>query len=373
MLASEPSSSGRPKRPEEAAAAWSDWLKQARGARVVLLHQGAGSSIDHFLRIPLEQQGMTLKELNTAEPPERTSHEQLNEADLVVVVRYLPHPWLRLLRQRRRLGLPLAFLMDDDLLDPAALRDLPPAYRRRLEQKITRRRRWVGRLFDHLLVSSAPLAGKYAHLGAVQLPLQPHPSLLASTARLQLAYCGTSVHQQEFLWLVPLLEAVQRQHSHTHIDLFGDLTINRLFRHIPRLRIIHPLDWSRYRDATGEGRIDVLLCPLLESPFNHCRAPVKFIDAARSGAVGLYSDRPPYRGFIRDGVDGLLLPDDHPSWLKALNALVLAPARRQELARRGRERALALSRGEADPVGPGSQLAPDGPLHPQPSPRVGDR
>jgi hypothetical protein len=339
----------------------------------MLLHQGAGSSIDHFLRLPLEKQAMSLGELNTAEHPDRTSHEQLNQADLVVVVRYLPHPWLRLLRQRRRQGLPMAFLMDDDLLDLAALRDLPPAYRRRLEQRITRRRRWVGRLFDHLLVSSAPLADKYAHLGAVLLPLQPHPSLLTSTARLQLAYCGTSVHQQEFRWLVPLLEAVQQRHSHTHIDLFGDLTINRLFRHIPRLRILHPLDWSRYLDATGEGRIDVLLCPLLESPFNHCRAPVKFIDAARSGAVGLYSDRPPYRGFIRDGVDGLLLPDDHPSWLEALNDLVLEPARRQELARQGRERALTLSRGEGDSAGPGDQLAPKDRDHPHPSPSVSSR
>lgn len=339
----------------------------------MLLHQGAGSSIDHFLRLPLERQGMTLGELNTSHLPDRTSHEQLNQADLVVVVRYLPHAWLRLLRQRRRQGLAMAFLMDDDLLDPAALRDLPALYRRRLEQKITRRRRWVGRLFDHLLVSSAPLAGKYAHLGAVLLPLQPHPSLLAHSGRLQLAYCGTSVHQQEFLWLLPLLEAVQQQHSHTHIDLFGDLTINRLFRHIPRLRILHPMDWSRYQDATGEGRIDVLLCPLLESRFNHYRAAVKFIDAARSGAVGLYSNRPPYRGFIRDGVDGLLLSDDHSCWLQALNELVMAPSLRLELARQGRERAFALSRGEADPADPGGQLAPKGPSHPHPSPSVNDR
>lgn len=344
--------------PEEATAAWTDWLRRAEGARVVLLHQGAGSTIDHFLRLPLERQGISLVELDAAKHPERTSHERILEADLVVVVRYLPAPWLRGLRQRRRQGLPLAFLMDDDLLDPAALRDLPPPYRRRLEQRITRRRQWVGRLFDHLLVSSAPLAAKYAHLGAVPLPLQPHPSLLAGEARLQLAYCGTSVHQQEFLWLLPLLEAVQRRHSHTHIDLFGDLAINRLFRHIPRLRIVHPMSWSRYREATGEGRIDVLLCPLLESPFNHCRAPVKFIDAARSGAVGLYSDRPPYRGFIQHGIDGLLLPDHHPSWLDALNELVLSPGRRQELARRCRERALALSRGEVDPANPGGELAP---------------
>jgi hypothetical protein len=74
---------------------------------------------------------------------------------------------------------------------------------------------------------------------------------------------------------------------------------------------------------------------------------VKTIDAARSGAVGLYSDRPPYRGFVRDGIDGLLLADDQARWLAAIERLIDAPEERQRLAGAGRARALALSRGEA--------------------------
>lgn len=263
-----------------------------------------------------------------------------------MVVRYLPRPWLAGLRQARRGGIPLVLLMDDDLLDPKVLQDLPPPYRRRLQERITNRRRWVPKLFDRLLVTSAPLARNYAGLGAEQLPLWPHASLLAPQPRLQLAYLGTSVHTQEFLWLVPLLERLQQRQPHTHVDLFGDLGINRLFRHLPRVRILHPMGWSNYLAETGSGRIDLLLSPLLESRFNACRAPVKTIDAARSGAVGLYSNRPPYRGFVRDGIDGLLLEDDHASWLAAIERLIAAPEERQRLAGAGRARALALSRGE---------------------------
>jgi len=340
--------------------AWITTLEASAGGMVALLHQGAGSSIDHFLRMPLERRGMTILELDTGGFPEGTSHEVLARAALVVVVRYLPPAWLGSLRHLRRRGVPLAFLMDDDLLDPQVLQGLPKTYRRRLRQKITDRRLWVERLFGHVLVSSQPLAAKYAHLGAVRLPLCPHPRLLAEGPRWQLAYCGTAVHRAEFLWLRPLLEELQQRQDHTHIDLFGDLEINRLFRHIPRLRVLHPMDWERYLAATGAGRIDLLLCPLLETPFNHCRAPVKFIDAARSGAVGLYSDRPPYQGFIRPGIDGLLLPDEPACWIRAVEALLTDPERRQTLAAMARQRALALSQGEADAGDPGAQLAPQG-------------
>jgi len=143
---------------------------------------------------------------------------------------------------------------------------------------------------------------------------------------------------------------LQHRHQHTHVELFGDLTINRQFRHLPRLRILHPMGWENYLAETGYGRVDILLTPLLAEPFNAARAAVKLVDAARCGAAGLYSDREPYRGVIRNGIDGLLLDDDQDSWLAAIERLIAAPEERLRLAEAGRQRALQLSRG------PGEQL-----------------
>jgi len=50
------------------------------------------------------------------------------------------------------------------------------------------------------------------------------------------------------------------------------------------------------------------------------------------GAVGLYADRRPYSGFIREGVDGLLLPNDHAAWIEALLQLAQDSERRQRMA-----------------------------------------
>jgi len=312
-------------------------------AQVALLHQGAGSTIDHFLRLPLEESGRQLVEIDTRQPPDPAMASWLGAMAQVVVVRYLPRNWLGVLAQLRRQGTELIYLMDDDLLDPAAQLDLPAPYRSRLQERITRRRRRVPMLFDALWVTSPVLAERYDHLGARCLPLRPHPKLLQGSPRLQLAYLGTSVHWPEMQFLVPFLQELQRRQNQTHVDVFGDHKVNRLFRDLPRVRIIHPMGWSQYLAETGSHRVDVLLCPLLASPFNAARAPVKFIDAARTGAVGLYSNRQPYRGWIRDGVDGVLVGDDPSDWLQAIEALILETGRRLRLAQACRQRALELA------------------------------
>jgi hypothetical protein len=318
------------------------------GQCVVVLHQGAGSTLDHFLRGPLERLDARVWELDSGEAPARDVDRILREAGQVVVVRYLPRRWLGVLARARREGVRLLYLMDDDLLDPELLAALPPAYRRRVRERITRQRRRVPGLFDQIWVTSPVLEARYASLGALTLPLRPHPSLLEARPRLQLAYFGTSVHTREFAWLRELLGPLQERHPHTHVDLFGDLSINRQFRDLPRVRILHPMRWPSYLAETGPGRVDVLLTPLLESPVNAARAPVKVIDAARCGAAGLYSDRAPYRGFIRHGVDGLLLGDRQGEWLAAIERLIADDPLRRRLAEAGRERAWRLCRGAGE-------------------------
>lgn len=314
-------------------------------SRVALLHQSGGATIDHFLRGPLEAAEADLVEIDSAECPNAATLERLEDVGLIVAVRYLPRPWLKPLARLRALGIRLVLVLDDDLLDPAAMRPLPRDYRQRLWQRIGRLAPRLPDLIDKLWVTSEALAERYRHLGAVALPLRPHPDLLANRPRLQIAYLGTSAHEAEFAWLLPLLEELQRRHGHTHVELFGDLALNRRFRQLPRVRILHPMRWSNYLAETGAGSIDILLTPLLAGAFNAARAPVKLIDAARTGAAGLYSDRPPYRGFVRDGIDGLLLDDDPARWLTAIDRLVADPGERHRLAMAARQRARALCRG----------------------------
>ena len=95
---------------------------------------------------------------------------------------------------------------------------------------------------------------------------------------------------------------------------------------------------------TAANRRHIGPSPLLPTPFNATRGPVKFYDFARMGAAGVYSEVVPFAGFVRDGVDGLLLPNEPARWIEALVALAGDAPRRTALAVAARAGGLAGAR-----------------------------
>ena len=294
-----------------------------------------------------EQQGWI--ELN---PRKRPMPSELEILESVVVVRTLPTRWLRDLRQMRVSGKRVILLLDDALLDPAALAELRWNYRWRLWWTLGRHRQGLSRLVSELWVSTEALAKSCRlNMGSQPMiirvmPLRP-PLLLIQQPRVyRLAYLGTASHRAELAWLLPLLAELQHQRSDCLLELILDRRWRHKFRNLPRTRIFYPMDWGTYLLDTGNRSVELLLVPLMAGAFNAGRAPVKFFDAARLGAVGLYSNRPPYKSFIRHGEDGLLLPDDPQAWLDAIKTLLSDHSRRITLAKQCRARALEICSNE---------------------------
>jgi glycosyltransferase involved in cell wall biosynthesis len=85
------------------------------------------------------------------------------------------------------------------------------------------------------------------------------------------------------------------------------------------------------------------LAPLLDTPFNRCKSPIKAMDYAALGLVVLASDTPVYRGSIADGPAGQLVPNSHAEWYAALNWLLRNPALRRTMATAARPAFLATA------------------------------
>jgi hypothetical protein len=305
-------------RPRPAAAA-STSAPKPEPRRCVVLDEGSPTPSGDYLLLPwLRTLGLPVVHAEVRKAP---AESDLQPGDLVVISRYVPPLWRRPLSRRRPVLAGLAYFMDDDLLDTAAHARLAAPYARKLATLASSQRRWLEAHADAFWVSTPQLAAKYASLQPRLVPLAPPPRLLARRPAVRIVYHGTASHGAEIEWLHAVIEALQARCEHTHFSLFGEHPVNRLYRDIPRVSVLHPMRWESYLAYTSVHTADIGLAPLLPSAFNAARGPVKFFDYARMGAVGLYSDSDPYRAFIRDGIDGVLLPLEPRRWVDMLAML----------------------------------------------------
>lgn len=67
---------------------------------------------------------------------------------------------------------------------------------------------------------------------------------------------------------------------------------------------------------------DIGLAPMPDTPFHACKHYNKWIEYSSFGIAGVYSDVLPYKGVIRDGVDGLLCENTAAAWTEAIARLI---------------------------------------------------
>jgi hypothetical protein len=306
---------------------------------VLLLEVEANPSSANLLQPWFAHQGWPCTVWRGEAPP-------LADGDLVVIVRYLKAGWRQAIESGRARLAGVAYFMDDDLWDASTWRGLPRDYRQRLRSRALRHGPWLDRHCTALWVGTEALAAKYAAWSPRVIALAPGPALLAQVDAVQVAYHGTASHGAEIEWLHPVMAEVLARCPQVHFELFGDKRVAALYRELPRVAVLHPMRWPNYLAYSAATRRQIGLAPLLPTPFNAARGVVKFFDFARMGAVGVFSARPPYQGFVHDGIDGLLLPDEPARWVEALVALAGDRARLQAMAAAARQRALG---GDAAP------------------------
>jgi hypothetical protein len=303
--------------------------------RIVVLEEGRTATGDYLLMPWLAAFDRPVRRLDARDPP---SAGRLLPGDFVVVVRYLHPAWRQALQRQRANLAGVAYFMDDDLLDPAALAELAPSYAKKIRSLALSQRSWFESIGTQWWVATTALATKYAVLAPTLIPLTPPAALLTGRTGVKIAYHGTASHGRELAWLRELLPAVLEACADAHVEVFGDHAVNRLYRDLPRVHVVHPMRWEAYLDYTTRVPADIGLAPLLPGRFNVGRGPVKFFDHVRLGAAGVYSDAVPYAGFVRAGVDGLLLPNDPACWVETLIRLVRNPAECRALALQASER-----------------------------------
>lgn len=290
--------------------------------RWLILQAGPNPSTDYYIRPRAEASGLPVIYRDIQSLPHAND---LSEGTFVVIVRYLNKDWAQALKQHANDLSGAAYFMDDDLLDHSTWHDLPKSYRKKLRQSCLAMQPQIFTLASEYWVSTQILADKYQKLGAVVMP--PRPVIDQSDGGLAgksilIFYHGTQSHMEEIRWLQPIIEQVLAACPQAHFEIIGNHEINKLYRDLPRTRILHPMSWPNYLVHCRSLNGHIGLAPLLTSNFNTGRSHAKALDIARCSAIGVYSDSPIYRSFIRDGENGWTLPNQPDLWVDKILYLV---------------------------------------------------
>lgn len=313
--------------------------------RIWIVQEKHNATVDYLVLPAVQAFAVPVEHFFLEDVPAPT---RLSKGVLVVLVRYVNASWRHLLTQHRASLAGIVYFMDDDLLDPGVQQGLPSGYAKKIGRLVGRHAQWLKECSSEIWVSTEFLMDKYALLKPRRVPWRPPPALLQQSQPVRMCYHGSGSHAQEQRWLLDVVRGVLEACPDVHFEIIGDFGVNRMFRDLPRVSILHPMSWTNYLSFAGAARRDIGLAPLLPSRFNAARGPTKFFDFARMGAVGIFSDVTPYSEFVRDGVDGLLLRNDLDHWVTTIQALVDDRSRMAALAHAARSRALAISEAQSE-------------------------
>lgn len=288
---------------------------------IVVLAPGDIPTTSLYLKGRLEQRfGVPVFYLDVL----KTSPAQLVlETDAsIFIVRYVPLRWLRWMETQRQKLAAVVYLMDDDIPSAVRASELPLLYATKTVWRYARMRRRLQRLCSEVWVSTPELARRYA-ASAPQLR-EPRYYATASAAERPMVYFyhGTWAHRREMEWLVPVVRRIQEIMPGACFEIMGTTRVRRLYRGIPRVRVVHPMSWTDYLAYAGTVRYDVGLAPCFNTEFNRARSHNKIFDITRLGAAGVYSKLLPYTGKIVHGLTGLLCENDEEAWVKAITSLL---------------------------------------------------
>lgn len=211
------------------------------------------------------------------------------------------------------------YFTDDNIADLIKDKTFPFHYRRRNFLRYWKYKKYIKKCTQW--VSTKVLAEQKSLPNDCVLP----PLFKPKTTKTMITYCyhGSMSHVREIEFIKQIAEIIQNKYDNTLLEIYGDFSIKRQFEHIPRVRILHPIDWDSYYYHTCLTHVDIALVPLFDTEINRARSEAKSLDVLRMEAFGIFSPH----CLISDSLNifnySKLKCNDLSSWIHALESRLI--------------------------------------------------
>ena len=217
-------------------------------------------------------------------------------ADLLLLIQVFSAPVLALVRQRRVLGRPTIFEINDDF---SALGGWVAAAHPLRSPLVRQHLLNAAQACDGLQFSSSALMQRYRTLHDCASVLDPYlplpPTVPQKPDGFIIGWAGTTSHFDDLSAVLPSLRAFLENHRDCRFAMMGHASIaEAVLAQLPADQV----DWRAFgSDAELQDFLSGLhvgIAPLQDTAFNRGRSDGKFVQYAAAGCVALLSDAPTF-------------------------------------------------------------------------------
>jgi hypothetical protein len=222
----------------------------------------------------------------------------------------------------------IIYVADDDYLAGASDPGLPDRYREKLRRFGENDWPVLKAAADKVIVPGSVLAEAYGDKALIVPPAWSHPP--ASTSHfgarmLEIASLGSGSHRGDLQSFAALLARLLDKHPNTRLTLYAGAAPEPLLKH-PRVRVLRPLAWWRYKRLLPRMRFHLALYPLAPTAFNRARSANKLYEHAIVGAASLMSPNPALEAAAGSALGDIFVADGADEWRSRIEQSVTDPA-----------------------------------------------
>ena len=254
----------------------------------------------------------------------RLNAQELNWADIIICVRGESPATYAVLKCARENGKYSVYFLDDDL------KDMPKG-----SFRYPGRRKWLLKCIKQcslFFTSSQLLADEYKEY------VLEHRTALINTAVpggditkcsndsevIKIVYAASEGHISNFdAYIKPILSQLFAKYGKGielfFIGLHPDVDVGE---YSSQIHYIPGMSMQKYHEYMQSHHFDIGLAPLVTNHFTERKYFNKYIEYAKFGICGIYSDVMPYRLAVIDGWNGIFSKNTPEAWLEAIKSVV---------------------------------------------------
>lgn len=167
---------------------------------------------------------------------------------------------------------------------------------------------------------------------AIDFGIWQRPPVKWETDEVRLLYTGAANHQEDWLFVSPILTELQKEHPKLKIVLVGmDWRNIQTGMDYSRVEYYPWVDIEAYPYLLRGLCCDIGIAPISAIEFNECRSSIKWAEYSSLKIASVMSNYGPYKRDCTDGVNALLV-DEKADWKAALSKLIEDGGYRRQLA-----------------------------------------